>query len=273
MYSEHPYKRDVIGNEQIISTVTRDAVLDYYQTHYTPSNITTIVVGDFNPDEIIPQVARAFDFKGRQNKAQEAYSLDMPFDKIKIVEDYAKINTGFIMFGRLGAVACDIKTSLILEMICLILGQGDSSRLNRDLIEKVPEPVFNMISTDYYTFRDGGNFFVQGNFKPEAKEEAINLIKEQITKLYKEGVTESELRKAKKKIKAAFAEEAETVSDIAETIGYYMTVLGDLNYVEEYSETIDKITLEDVKSVAGKYLDINNFVISILMPESYGNAG
>ena len=41
MYTSHPYKRDVIGNEQIISTVTREDVLEYYTTHYTPNNITT----------------------------------------------------------------------------------------------------------------------------------------------------------------------------------------------------------------------------------------
>ena len=95
------------------------------------------------------------------------------------------------------------------------------------------------------------------------------MIKEEINKICAEGITDSELKKAKKKLKAGFADNSETVSDIAETIGFYMTVCNDLNYVEEYKDVIDKITQEDIKSTAQKYLDINHATISILMPETY----
>ncbi|MCD7779188.1 MAG: insulinase family protein [Candidatus Gastranaerophilales bacterium] len=269
MYSNHPYKRDVIGNEQIISTVTRQTVLDYYKTHYTPNNITTVIVGDMKAEDVIPAVIKEFDFKGRQKRANEKYPHDLPVKKTKEVQSYSKINTGFLMFGYLAAPAADIKTSAILEMIALILGQGQSSRLYQELVEKPKKPVFNIISTDFYQFRDGGNFFIQANFKPDFKNEAISLIKNQTEKLINEGVTEKELKKAKKKLKACFAENSETVSDIAETIGFYMTVCDKLECVEEYIEAIENITLEDVKSTAKKYLGINNAVISVLMPETY----
>ena len=271
LYTKHPYRRDVIGNEQIISTISRETILEYYKTFYTPNNITTIVVGDLNPDEIIPQICKEFDFKGRENTILVQQEIDEPTNRTKIKEQYSKINTGFLMIGYLGAKATDIKTSTILEMICLILGQGQSSRLYQELIEKADEPIFNVVSTDYYHFKDGGNVFIDANFKPEAKEKAIELIKEQINKICNEGITESELKKAKKKLKAGFADNSETVSDIAETIGFYMTVCNDLKYVEEYKNVIDTITLDDIKITAKKYLDINHAVISILMPESYQN--
>ena len=269
MYTSHPYKRDVIGTEQIISTITRDCVLDYYKTHYTPNNITTIIVGDLNPDEIIPLVMKEFDFKGRKNRTNEQYKIDAPTSTTKYVEAYSKINTGFLMFGYLGAKAIDIKTCTILEMLALILGQGQSSRLYQELIEKAEKQIFNVVSTDYYHFRDGGNFFIQANFKPDEKENAINLIKEQIGKIYSDGITEKELKKAKKKLKAGFAENSESVSDIAETIGFYMTVCNKLECVEEYIKVIEEITLDDVMNVAKDYLDVNKAVISVLMPDSY----
>ena len=271
LYTQHPYRRDVIGNEQIISTISRETILEYYKTFYTPNNITTIVVGDLNPDEIIPQICEEFNFKGRENTELVQHEIDEPTNETKIKEQYSKINTGFLMVGYLGAKAVDIKTSTILEMICLILGQGQSSRLYQELIEKADEPIFNVVSTDYYHFKDGGNVFIDANFKPEAKEKAIELIKEQINKICNDGVTDSELKKAKKKLKAGFADNSETVSDIAETIGFYMTVCNDLKYVEEYKNVIDTITIDDIKTTAKKYLDINHAVISILMPESYQN--
>jgi zinc protease len=269
MYTNHPYKRDVIGNEQIISTVKREDVLAYYKAHYTPNNITTIIVGDLEPEKIIPLIAKEFDFKGRQSIANEVHPLDVPVQQTKIIEDYSKINTGFLMFGYLGPRAIDVKNSTIMEMIALILGQGQSSRLYQELIEKAKKPIFNVVSTDYYHFKDGGNFFIQANFKPELKDEAIDLIKQQIEKICANGITEQELKKAKKKLKSSFAENSETVSDIAETIGFYMTVCNKLECVEEYIKAIDLITLEDVNNALKSVLDINKAVISILMPENY----
>lgn len=269
MYTSHPYKRDVIGTEQIISTVTREAVLNYYRTHYTPNNITTIIVGDLNSDEVIPMVAKEFDFKGRLNKENEIYHIDLPTKKTKYIEGYSKINTGFLMFGYLCAKAQNTKDCVAMEMLALLLGQGQSSRLFQELIEKSEKPIFNVVATDYYHFRDGGNFMIEANFKPEAKDEAIELIKSQIKKLLTDGITEKELKKAKKKLKAGFAANAETVSDIAETIGFYMTVCENLECVNEYIKILDEITLEDIKTISKKYLDINKAVISVLMPETY----
>ncbi len=269
MYTNHPYKRDVIGNEQIISTIPREAVLDYYKKYYTPNNITTIISGDLNPDEVIPLTAKLFDFKGRENIIPKNLKIDSQVKGGIYAQDYSKINTGFLMFGYLTAKADDIKTTVILEMICLLLGQGQSSRLYQELIEKQEKPIFNIISTDIYAFRDGGNFFVQANFNPEFKDQAVSLIKEQIKNFYSNNISERELKKAKKKLKANFAENSETVSDIAETIGFYMTVCNNLECVEEYIDLIDTITIEDIKTIAQKYLNVEDAVISVLMPESY----
>ncbi len=271
MYSSHPYRRDVIGNEQIISTVTRETILDYYKTHYTPNNITTIIVGELNPDEILEKVCNEFDFKGRENAKKKQYQIDEPTNETKIIEDYSKINTGFLMFGYLGPQACNIKESTIIEMLCLILGQGQSSRLYQELIEKSENPIINVVSADYYHFKDGGNIFIDANFKPEEKDKVIALIKEQIDKICTHGITENELKKAKKKLKASFAESSETVSDIAENIGFYMTVCNKLEYVEGYINAIDEITRDDVRKMAQKYINTNSATISILMPESYKN--
>ena len=124
-----------------------------------------------------------------------------------------------------------------------------------------------MVSAEHYQFKDGDNFFVQANFKPEAKDLAIDLIKEELRKLTEIRITDAELAKAKKKIKTRFAYSAETVSEIGETIGYYMTVCDDLKLVEQYLADLDSITVEDLNETIKKYLDIKNCVISVLTPE------
>ena len=123
-----------------------------------------------------------------------------------------------------------------------------------------------MIDSEHYIFRDGGNFFIQGNFNPEYKEKAIKLVKEEIESV-KTTISEDELIKAKKKIKSRFASNAETVSEIGENIGYYMTVCDDLSLVTDYLDIVNDITVSDIEDAAKRYLDINNAVISVLMPE------
>ncbi len=265
MYTNHPYKRDVIGTPEIISKLTRDDIMDYYRTFYTPKNMTTIVVGDFNHEEILKKVETEFDFKGRENSPARVNNLDKPVSKR--VEETSHIKTSYAMFGWLGPKASDLKQTICLDLISIIFGDGTSSRLYQNLIEKPSEPVFNMISSEHYQFKDGNNFFVQANFKPDKKDEALQLIKDELKKLLDEKITEKELQKAKKKTKTRFAYSAETVSEIGETIGYYTTVCGDLKLIEEYLNDLEKITVEDLENAVRKYLPLENAVISTLVPE------
>ena len=267
MYKKHPYKRDVIGTPEIISQVSQKTIMDYYKKHYTPNNVTTIVVGDFNHEEILDKVCKEFDWKGRENYENPQFEIDEPTDHTIYVEDTASVNTGFLMFGYLTAPANNVKDSILMDLINIILGDGDSSRLNQNLIEKVEEPLFNYVGTDYYQFRDGNNFFVEANFKPEKKDEAIEQLKQEIDKI-KTSITEREFKKAVKKTKAQFANNAETVSEIADTIGSYMTVCNNLVLIEDYLDILSNLTIEDAQDAAKRYLNINNAVISVLMPSN-----
>ena len=158
----------------------------------------------------------------------------------------------------------------MLDMLSIILGEGSSSRLYHNLIETQTSPVFNMIDAEHYLFRDGGNIFVQANFDPERKEEAIELIKQELEK-FKQDITVDEFKKAKKKIESRFAYNAETVSEIGETIGYYMTVCDNLSLIEDYLDTLKNISIDDLLDAAKRFFDINNAVISVLLPEKSSN--
>ena len=94
----------------------------------------------------------------------------------------------------------------------------------------------------------------------------VERFKEELEKV-KTDITDRELNKAKKKLKSRFACEAETVSDIGEAIGYYMTVCDELELAENYMPTCDSMTKEYLQEAAKKYLDINHTVISVLMPQ------
>ena len=268
MYTQHPYKRDVIGTPEIISQVTQAEIMNYYKTFYSPENMTTIIVGDYDKEEVLKRVENGFDFAGRPNAPHKTRELDAPVSETKYIENKAHVNTGYMMMGWLGPKASDLKNTIRLDLISIILGDGTSSRLYRNLIEKQPEPLFNMIDAEHYQFKDGNNFFIQANFKAEYKDKCLQLVKDELANLLNNRITQEELAKAKKKTKSKFAFAAETVSEIGETIGYYMTVCEDLKLVEDYLKDLEEITVEDLENTIREYLDLNHAVISVLLPES-----
>ena len=266
MYTSHPYKRDVIGTPEIISQVSQEEVMNYYRTFYSPKNVTTIVVGDFESEDVLNRVISAFNWGERPEAPKRNLLPDSPVPNEVYVEEKANINSAFMMFGFLGAPAINLKDNIALEMLAIILGEGTSSRLYTNLIENQKKRIFNMIDAECYSFRDGSNFFVQANLNPEYKEKALKLVKNEIENLAKD-ITPKELNKAKKKLKSRFACDVETVSDIGETIGYYMTVCDDLAIAEEYLPICESMKEEDLEAAAKKFLDLNHAAISVLMPK------
>ena len=268
MYTSHPYKRDVIGTPEIISRLTREDIDDYYRKFYTPKNIVTIVVGDFDHDEVLNTLCEKFDFPNRVEHKSSENKIDLPVSQTKYTEVYGNIQTSYLMFGWLGPKASDLKQTICLDLISIIFGDGTSSRLQQNLIEKLEEKIFNMIGSEHYQFKDGNNFFIQANFNSDYKDKAIKLVKKELADLTAVKISTDELSKAKKRIKSRFAYAAETVSEIGETIGYYMTVCGNLKLVEEYLTDLDSVTVEDLEYTIEKYLSVGNAVISLLLPEA-----
>ena len=267
MYSAHPYKRDVIGTPEIISQVTREDIDNYYRSFYTPKNVTTIVVGDFDHKEVLEKITRLFTFPNRNNTPKISNKPDTPTQNTKYIETKSNVQTAYAMFGWLGPKAKELRDSICLDLISIIFGDGSSSRLQQNLIEKQPQKIFNMVGTEHYQFKDGNNFFIQANFEPQEKEKAIEMVKSELFGLLENRITEDELLKAKKRIKSRFANEAETVSEIGENIGYYETVCGGLKLIEEYLNDLENITVSDLENTIKKYLSIDNAVISVLVPE------
>lgn len=276
MYPDaHPYQRDVIGSRQIIANIPREAICDYYQTWYSPGSLITIVVGDFDPAWLEAEVLRCFDFNRRpQNGAKGGIPLtDAPEAQqngnqnrfARLSGDY---QTSFLMMGFHGPKASDLKETIALDVASRVLGEGRSSRLYQAFIERPQEPVFNTISSGQSTFRLGNVLYIQGNFNGEDSEKPLADVQAEVKRYLSEHpITPEEFQRAVKKMKVDFAETSETASGIADAIGESLTINGSLDGYIRYLDVLEKLTLEEVREAARRWIDLDKGFTAVMLPK------
>ena len=59
-YHAHPYRWPVIGWRSDVENISRDAMYQYYRTHYGPNNAVAVVVGDVSAAEALRLVQKHF---------------------------------------------------------------------------------------------------------------------------------------------------------------------------------------------------------------------
>ena len=89
----------------------------------------------------------------------------------------------------------------------------------------------------------------------------------EIEQIKKYGVTDKELAIGKSIIEKDTYYSRESVSNIATGIGYTLTLTDNPDYYKNYLDNIAKVTADDVKRVANKYLSENKAAVSILLPK------
>ncbi len=59
-FGEHPYGRPIIGYTEHLKNPQPSKMREFYNTYYVANNMTLILVGDFNTEEIQPMIAEKF---------------------------------------------------------------------------------------------------------------------------------------------------------------------------------------------------------------------
>ena len=268
MYTSHPYKRRVIGKKDIIETITREKVLEFYNAHYSPSNMVTLVIGDVDTNHALDKISQSFNCDAKKSE-KNIYPKEAQLTEQKRKTEYsADTQSGYMLIG-FRAVPISNKESYALDVLAAILGEGRSSDLNQSLKEK--QRVAFSVSAGNMTYKDDGIFYIKANFEPEKIKSVETAIIEEIAKIQKDGVTDEQINLAKNIIERDTYYSRESVSNISNEIGYTTILTGDIKFYENYLANIKSVTKEEVKKAAEKYLGTNRSAISIVLPENAKN--
>ena len=265
-YTNHPYKRKVIGKKEIIENITREEILDFYNTWYNPSNMITVVVGDVDTQKAIELIKKNFNRKETKKSCKPVYKKDSNIDKQVQIEAKDKVKTGYMMIGFRGVPEQNREDSYALDVLATILGDGRSSKLYQSVKEQ--KQLAYSISAGHASMKDDSIIFVRANFVPENKDKVKKAVFDEIEKLRNGNFDSQEISTAKSIIERDTFYSREFASNIANEIGYTTLVYGDSKYYNEYIQNIKKVTKSDLIRVAKKYLNPQHAVISVMLPDS-----
>jgi zinc protease len=276
--ASHPYRREVIGTRHIVGTISREAISAYYRRWYTPENITTLVVGDFEWETLKTKVEGAFNFADRPEAKDLLKTYKEPakgesfLGKIgtgeRYLEQKSEFTTRFLTLGFHGPLASDVKTTLALDVASTVLGESRASRLNQQLVEKQTPSAFNTVSTAQYAFKLGNAFYIMANYNASNNEAALAEITTILEAFTGESpITEDEFVRTVKKMKVDFARGFETCSGIADALGDALTVTGSVDAVTGTLERLEALTRQDVIDAVNTYLKPSLAYTTVLVPQ------
>src|SRR5437016_10584046 len=264
-YQRHPYRFPVIGDIEIYNQLTQEQVMQYYKTRYVPNNLTFIVVGDVVAEKVRQQLADLFKAYPEKSLQPVFVPAEPPqLGRREAHEEFPTELTHLSLAWHIPEVTNPDVPAL--DLLSTILGDGRSSRLYRRVREEAG--LAFRIAAFSYTPGDPGLFGIDATLDPKKREAAGQLILRIVDEVKQAGVTAEELAKAKKITLSHQLGNLTTMRGQASDIGSNWFLTRNLNFSRDYLDAVQKVTLDDIKRVAGNYLTDTNLTLVSLNPKS-----
>jgi zinc protease len=264
-FYEHPYHWPVIGWMHDIAGLTLEDALNYHAIHYSPQNAIVVAVGDFDAAKVMKQVNESFGGVKNGAKPRPIDELEPPQEGERhVVLRHAANLPAFAIAFHVPNYR-NSADSFALEVAGEIIGDGQSSRLYKDLVIDRRMVVGVDVGFEMTSF-DPDLFWITGRMRPGVKtEDALAEVDRQLVRLRDNRVTAEELQRAKNQEEASFVFGQDSVFREAMELGLYQ-MLGNYKMVDEYLGGIDKVSAADVQRVAKQYLANSNRTVGVLVP-------
>lgn len=270
LYMSHPYGIPVIGWEHEMAKLSRADAMAFYKRFYAPNNAILVVTGDVTADEVKTLAEETY---GKIPANKQVTWLPRPQEpphraarRVELKDQRAGKASLHRMYLAPSYLSAKEGEAEALDLLLKITASGPTSRLYKKL---VMEDKLASSAGGWYSgaARDSGKISMYAVAadgvsldKVEAGLDAV------IAEVRTNGVTEAELERARKSYLAEYIYESDNQTSLARRYGWSLTVGRTLKDIEEWPARISKVSADDVKKVAEKYLDIRHSVTGTLIP-------
>ncbi len=221
----HPYRNPIIGWPTDLARVTLDDVKAWYQRWYAPNNARLIVVGDVVPEEVLrlaQQHYGAIPARPIPKVRERTIFEEPPQHGERHVTVYGETKLASVMLAwKVPPVrdpAQDREAAALL-LLSSVLDGSDAARLPRRLVRETHQAVKVSAYADVMG-RGPGMFTLSASATPGTTLETLteSLLAE-IARIAQEGVSETELQRAKRQFKAHQVYERDSLMGQAMQLG------------------------------------------------------
>ena len=249
MYKGKPYGIYKYGYVEQLKEITAQNLYEYYKKLIDTCKIDIFVSGNNINVEDLKDNPIIKELKERKSNYVKQ-GLGSNENKEKVVEEKMDISQGKLIIGMdLNLKEDNLKFGA--QVYNTILGGSASSKLFKNVREKAS--LAYTVSSNYMKLKS--NIFIRAGIEIENYDKTLEIIKEQLKDMEESNFSEEDIMQAKRTILSSI-NNIEEEQDI-ELSYYYGQELSDkMMTIEEYKNNIEKVTREEINSVA-KSLSIN----------------
>lgn len=263
----HHYAITPIGEMDHLDAASLDDLRSFFRTHYSPGNAVLSIVGDVDINETFDLVERLFGHIPAAPVPDSALASALPpLGERKIDEVHADVPHTVVAPGwRMPSL--DAPEFEALQLAVAVLGQGDSSRLRKDLVRE------HGLATSVGAFLLGlasGNsvammeIHLRGDADPK---EVCSRVDEQLDALASRAPSTVEFEVALSRRERELLQEASNVGSRADALSRGQTLFGDPDYVDQTLDRLRSVTPEDVSAAAAAWLSPEASATVLYLPE------
>jgi zinc protease len=268
-----------IGKEDIIKNAKQETLLRFYHDWYRPDEQAVIVVGDFNPRQVVQMIKDKFSVLQNPITERPLVNYSIPpasGTHVKILTDKETPYTYFSMTVRLPGTRERTDVEYVERMRTYLLNYMLNNRIS-EIIKKGNPP---FLAAGAYNATSIGNtdiFTVRINAKPGELENSVKTIAAELQRAKKFGFTADEFKVAKEwflrgRAGSFYNKDNHPSSSYADE--YKRNFLEDegipgLEYEYNFTKSyIENIRLVDINNLMIPYTSMDNRVIILEAPEN-----
>lgn len=267
LFTNHPYNWVPIGSMEHLDSATLQEFLAFNKKYYTPRNAVLVIAGDIDIPKTKTLTENYFgEIPGGETIVKKNFE-EAPITKQIIDTTYDNniqipaIMTAYRVPGMTSSEAD------ALSMASAVLSQGNSSRMYTKMVDTKKNALqvgsFNYLLEDYGAYI---MYALPNNDTP--LDSLLADMDEEIEKLQTSLISEKEFTKLQNKFENDFIGINSNMLGIAENLANGYTFFHkNTNHINNELEDIRKVTRQDIRNVAKKYMNKNQRVLLYYLPK------
>ena len=249
----------VLGTIESLNGIDRDRFVKYFKDQYRASNLVISVAGKMDCDKLFEMLEKGFgkleDYPVERN-IDNNYTINS--GENKIVRDTNQVH---LCFNTKGVSLVD-EMKYPAAIISSVLGGNMSSRLFQKIREE--RGLAYSVYTYSSAFLEGGVFTVYAGTTHESYRDVIDIIRDEFEDIRENGITAYELQKSKNQFLSMLTFSLEGSKGRMNRMANSYLLYGEVIDIDKIINSIEKITLDDIKETAKVIFDEKYYSWTIL---------